>query len=278
MENKLSQIEKSKAFHQLHHQKQPLILPNIWDPFGAIVLEKLGYPAVATSSAAIALANGYPDGEKLPFDDLLKILKRIVNVVKVPVSADIETAYATNHETLAENIKKLIDTGIAGINYEDSHHTQPDLLSIDEQCKNLEIIKEAISKSGVDVFTNARIDVYIKTQLSQGEKLAEALKRGLAYKNTGADGLYPIILSNKRHIETIIKETQLPINLTFTSHLPDMRTLKEIGVARLSLATGYFKNTVLSMHDTAQKLLQVEDSYRADFPLISPDFMKDIVK
>ena len=100
------QREKENHFHKLHHNGGLLILPNIWDVLGASLLQDIGYPAVATSSSAIALSNGYQDGEKLPFEDLLKILTRISQGVNIPVSADVETAYASNNTELKENIKK----------------------------------------------------------------------------------------------------------------------------------------------------------------------------
>ena len=125
--------EKGKIFRDLHHNGKLLILPNIWEVSGAAMLEDIGYPAVATSSSAVAWSNGYDDGQKLPFNDLLHILRRIVSSVNIPVTADVESGYAKDKATLRENIKKLIDTGIAGINFEDSYHDEQKLIPIEEQ-------------------------------------------------------------------------------------------------------------------------------------------------
>ncbi len=251
------QSEKEKQLHQLHHNNQLLVLPNIWDPLGALLLESLGYKAIATASASIAFSNGYDDGEKIPFNDLLFILKKIVQSVKIPVTADIESGYAENNSTLKANIKKLIDAGIAGINFEDSRQDEQKLISIEEQCEKISLIKNTASAMGSSLFINARTDVFVKTNhLSDEQKLSETVKRGKAYKNAGADCFYPIAL--KESIATIIKEVSLPVNILLLPEIPDFTTLKEIGLARLSLGPGFLKTAINSMKNVAEKLLHFD--------------------
>ncbi|MBS1490387.1 MAG: isocitrate lyase/phosphoenolpyruvate mutase family protein [Bacteroidetes bacterium] len=272
------QTDKEKKFHRLHNTGHLLILPNIWDSLGAALLENLGYPAVATSSSAMALSNGYRDGEKLPFNELLHILKRITQSVKIPVSADVETAYATNHSVLKENIGKLIDTGIAGINYEDSKPGTTEMVSIKEQCENIKMIKETARQSGSSLFLNARIDVYIRgNHLSEEEKRTEVLQRGYAYKEAGADGLYPIFIKNKEHIEAISKETGLPINITLAPGIPDFNSLKTLGVSRVSLASGFLKNAVFTMKNIAEKLQRGEDVHETLQQTVSSDYLNNLL-
>lgn len=249
--------EKSERFHQLHHNGQLLVLPNIWDPFGAILLQDLGYPAVATSSSAMSWSQGFRDGEKLPFDALLLILKRIVQCVKIPVTADVETAYAANNLQLKDHIKKLIDTGIAGINFEDSRQDQPGLVPIEAQCEKINSIKKASIEAGSPLFLNARVDTYIKANyLTDEEKLKETLIRGKAYKAAGADGLYPILLKDQEPIKVVVQQTGLPVNLTMIPGLPDFEQLKTMGVARVSLASGFFKSAAFALKQTAETLLK----------------------
>lgn len=133
----ISQIEKAALFRQLHHSGKMLVLPNIWDPLGAIPLQSLDYPAVATASASIAYANGFPDGENIPFADLLLLLKKITGSVNVPVSADIESGYAENEDSLAENTRLLIDAGIVGINLEDSDCKTRRMQTLESQCNRI---------------------------------------------------------------------------------------------------------------------------------------------
>ncbi len=276
--NNISVTERQNIFHHLHTAEKVLLLPNIWDPLGAALLEKLGYPAVATSSSAMSLSNGYRDGEKLPFTDLLHILKRITATVNIPMSADIETAYARNNSELKENILKLTDTGISGINYEDSKHGESKMISISEQSEKISLIRKTVTGAGSRIFINARIDVYIKgNNLSDGEKLEEAIKRGKAYKEAGADGLYPILLKNKEHIKTIKHETGLPLNITFVDGIPDVDSIKSIGVDRISLASGFLKSTIYHMKDVAEKLLKQNDTTEIIRNMVSSEYLSELI-
>jgi len=239
------QSEKEKQFYQLHHNDRLLVLPNIWNPLGAMLLEDIGFKAVATASASIALSNGYQDGENIPFDELIAILKKIVSSVNIPVTADIESGYAKNNRELKENIKKLIDTGIVGINFEDSKHNEGSLFTKEEQAEKINVIKTTASAMGSALFINARTDVFIKEhRLSKEQKMAEAIARGKAYKEAGAGGFYPIFLKEKEDIKTIINEVELPVNILMVPGIPDFVSLKETGVARISLGPGFLKYAI----------------------------------
>lgn len=258
MQNNI-QPEKGNLLNMLHHNGKLLVLPNIWDPLGAVLLESLGYTAVATASASIAFSNGYKDGEKIPFKKLLRILRKIINSVTIPVTADIESGYAKNNAVLKENIKMLLDAGVAGINFEDTNKDDKTIISIEAQCKKLGLIRNTASKMGAPLFINARTDVYLKANdLSDEAKLAETIRRGKAYKNSGADCFYPISLTKKEQIETIIKEVGLPVNVLLLPGIPDFETLKIIGVARLSLGPGFLKTSINAMKNIAEKLLHNE--------------------
>lgn len=270
--------QRVETFHKLHHTGDLLILPNIWDPFGAKLLEKIGYPAVATSSSAVSLSQGYKDGEKLPFKNLLDILSRMVQCVNIPVTADVETAYASTDSQLEEHFRQLIDTGIAGINFEDSHHNESSLIDIKAQYKKIELIRQVCEKAGSDLFINARVDVYIKMHhLSKDEKRQEVIRRGKAYKEAGAHGLYPILLTDFNDIEAIVKETGLPVNVTMIPGLPGFDHLKKAGVQRVSLASGFFKNSVFMMKEVAEKLLKENASQDIFSKMVSSEFLNSIV-
>jgi 2-methylisocitrate lyase-like PEP mutase family enzyme len=272
------QPEKGKVLYNLHHNGKLLILPNVWEVSGAALLENIGYPAVATSSSAVANSNGYDDGEKIPFNDLLHILRRIVDAVNVPVTADIESGFAKDNITLAENMKRLINTGIAGINFEDSYHDEQKLIPVDEQSEKIFLIKKIASEMGMPLFINARIDVYIKnTSLSAEEKLSQTLQRAKAYKEAGAGCLYPITLKNTKDIETIIKEIGLPVNILLSAGVPDFDQLKKSGVARLSLGGNFIKFVINAMKNVGQKLLQNEGMNEIISNSVTTDFMSKLV-
>lgn len=277
-EQDTAQPDKGKLFNQLHHNGKLLVLPNVWDPLSAILLESLGYPAVATASASIALSNGYADGEKILFEELLAILRKIVNSVKIPVSADIESGYAKNNAELEENMKKLIDTGIAGINFEDSTHPESKLIATKEQCEKIAIIKKVAIEKGSSLFINARSDVYLRlSNLSEEEKLSESIARGKAYRDAGADGFYPIILKKKDAIETIIKEVGLPVNIILIPGIPDFATLKKIGLARLSLGPGFLKTAINAMKNVAERLLAYEGMNDVTNNPVTSDYLNDLI-
>jgi 2-methylisocitrate lyase-like PEP mutase family enzyme len=273
------QPAKGKILYDLHHNGKLLVLPNVWESLGAAMLEDIGYPAVATASGATAFSNGYHDGEKIPFNDLLNILQRIVNSVNVPVTADIESGYAGDNATLAENIRRVIGIGIAGINFEDSHHDEQKLIPIDEQCEKIFLIKKVSTEMGMPLFINARTDVYIKrNNLSDEEKLSQILLRGKAYKDAGANGLYPIFLKDKNAISTIIKEVDLPVNILLLPGIPNFNELKEIGVARLSLGPGFLKVAINAMKNVAEKLLNFDGMNEITQNPVSMDYLKSLIK
>lgn len=270
--------QKEKQLRQLHHNRELLVLPNVWSPLGAHLLEDLGYKAVATASASIALSNGYHDGENIPFEDVLSILQKIVKSVDIPVTADVESGYAKNNKELKENIKKLIDTGIAGINFEDSKHDQQKLFKKEEQAEKINLIKKTVSEMGSSLFINARTDVFIKgNNLSKEEKISEAIERGKLYKDAGADCFYPIFLKEKESIQTVIKEVSLPVNILILPGIPDFSTLKEIGVARISLGPGLLKYAVNSLKNIAQKLLDHEGMEEITTNPVTTDYLNQLI-
>src|SRR6267154_942733 len=145
----------AKTFHSLHEQNDILILANVWDAGSAKVIEDAGAKAIATSSAGVAWALGYPDGDILPPKMLADLTARITDAITVPLSVDIEGGYSKNPQKVAENLKAIIDAGAVGINIEDREGA-PELLA-----KEMEKARQAAERSGVDVFINARTDVYL---------------------------------------------------------------------------------------------------------------------
>ncbi len=279
MTNKDIQKTKAIQFHQLHHSGKMLVFPNIWDSLGAILLENLQYPAIATASASIAFTNGYNDGEHLPFNDLLIQLTKIVSSVNIPVTADIESGYATNGKQLEENIKRLIATGIVGINIEDTNKETGSLISTENQCENIRIIKNVSKEMGISLFINARTDVYIHgNEFETAEaKLEETLKRGLAYKNVGADCFYPIVMRQKQDIKRTVEQLQMPINILTLPGIPELNVLNEMGVARVSLGPSFLKIAIKAMKDMAMKLNNLEGLSEITGNEITTDSLKNLV-
>lgn len=279
MEYTNNQQIKAKQFHQLHHSGKMLIFPNVWDPLGAVLLENLHYPAIATASASIAYTNDYDDGEIMPFNDLLDLLTKITSSVNLPVTADIESGYASNNKQLEENVKQLIETGIVGINIEDTEKETNKLFTIEEQCEKIQLIREISEEIGVSLFINARTDIYIHGDAfkTPEAKLEETLKRGLAYKNAGADCFYPIVMRDEKHIRETVKQLQMPINILTLPGIPELNTLKEIGVARVSLGPSFLKIAIKAMKDLALNLKNYEGLSAITENEVTSDYLKSLV-
>src|SRR5438445_475428 len=125
--------QKALRLLELHHGSQPLVLINAWDAASAAMVEHCGLPAVATSSAALANALGFPDGQYLPWAQMLEAVARVCCAVKVPVTADIESGFAADVTALEKSITEIIKAGAVGVNLED---VMPKLQNADLQSAN----------------------------------------------------------------------------------------------------------------------------------------------
>jgi 2-methylisocitrate lyase-like PEP mutase family enzyme len=226
-------MSKTSVFRALHNQPgQPLLLPNIWDVGGAKLVESLGAKAVATTSAGVAWSLGWPDGNRLPVHLQARLATDIVKAVAVPVSIDLEAGYSDEPSIVRENLKGFLDAGIAGINIEDGTD-QPTLLA-----KKIETIKTLASSMNVDLFINARTDVFLQNLVPDEAKIKETLTRAAIYRSAGADGLFVPALAEPALIGQISAGTDLPVNLLAWPGLPRASDLAELGVRRLSAGSG----------------------------------------
>jgi 2-methylisocitrate lyase-like PEP mutase family enzyme len=226
-------MSKTDLFRSLHHfPDQPLLLPNIWDVGGAKLVESLGAKAVATTSAGVAWSLGYPDGNRLPIQRQARLAADIVKAVSVPVSIDIEAGYSDDPSIVGENLKAVLDAGINGINIEDGADP-PALLA-----SKIESIKSVAASMNVDVFINARTDVFLQNLVPDERKLEETLARAAIYRSAGADGLFVPALAESSQIAHITAGTDLPVNVLAWPGLPKVSDLAKVGVRRLSAGSG----------------------------------------
>lgn len=219
-------------FRKLHDNTTPLHLPNAWDAGSARLVESLGARAVATTSAGFAWALGYPDGRVLPFDEVRDEVRRMVRVLKVPLSVDVEHGYADDPETVADHVMQLVDLGIAGINIEDGRDPASLLAG------KIEAIRNALAKAGADLFVNARSDVFLASLVDREQQVDESIARGTLYASAGADGLFLPALKTLPEIERVTGAIGLPLNVMALPGLADGATLGKHGVRRLSAGSG----------------------------------------
>jgi 2-methylisocitrate lyase-like PEP mutase family enzyme len=244
--------QDASAFHALH--RDFLILPNAWDAASARITQDAGAKAVATSSAAVAWAHGYADGHHFPVAKLIAVVEEIARAVSVPITTDAEGGYSDDVRQTAENVAALIDAGAVGVNLEDGK--QPHELHV----KKIEAVREAASRAGVDLFINARTDVFLKKLVPPEEAVAETLRRARAIKSAGASGLFVPAAVKSEDIAAIAEGAGLPVNVMALPGVPNAAQLKELGVKRLSAATSIFNAAMAGAREAAEDFLATGDA------------------
>ncbi|NOT47981.1 MAG: isocitrate lyase/phosphoenolpyruvate mutase family protein, partial [Acidobacteria bacterium] len=227
------QHEMAKAFAALHVKGDPVIIFNVWDAGTARAAAEIGVSAVATGSYAVALANGFEDGEAVPLDLVLANLKRIVSTVDLPVSLDFEGGYAREQAELAENIKKVIEAGAIGINFEDRIVNGEGIYCVEEQAARIRAIRRAADELSIPLFINARTDVFLSRDTSTHSKdhLKQSIDRAHAYAEAGASGFFAPALIYPDFIDKLCAESPLPVNILVCPGVPASKHLADLGVA-----------------------------------------------
>jgi 2-methylisocitrate lyase-like PEP mutase family enzyme len=185
------QRKKAEALRALHQGPEVLVLANVWDAVSACIVEASGAKAIATSSAAIAFTLGYPDGEYISRREMLEAVARIVRVVSVPVTADLEAGYSDSLQEIEGLVHEMITAGAVGLNLEDGATDDPPYLRpLELQVEKIKTIKEVSGRAGVPSVINARTDVYLRKIGEPSARFAEAVSRGRAYREAGADCIF----------------------------------------------------------------------------------------
>ncbi len=254
MENTSIQIERAKEFSALHQQGDPVIIFNVWDAGTAKVAAEIGVKAVATGSYAVALANGFDDGEKIPLELVLANLKRIVGAVDLPVSLDFEGGYAREQDTLAENIKLVVEAGAVGINFEDRIVAGDGIYCVEEQVARIAAVRRAADELSIPLFINARTDIFLSRDTSKHteEHLQGAFERAHAYAEAGASGFFAPALINADFIERLCTESTIPVNILVWPGVPTSKQLADLGVARISYGGGSYRISMDAFKETGK--------------------------
>ncbi len=252
---KNTQQKKAEDFLSLHKQEKLLVLPNIWNPIGARILEAKGFPAAATASAAISSSLGYLDGEKIKLSTHLDIIGRIVKSVDIPITADIESGYASDIKSLRDSINKVIDTGVAGINLEDSMDEEGSLRNIEEQCERISTVREVAEGRGLHLVINARIDCFLSgNDKPVTEVITQVIRRAEKYLNSGADLVYPVGVLKLETITTLRKEINAPINILGSHRTIPLKTMQEIGINRVTFGPFVFRSALKKFVNIIEEL------------------------
>jgi len=226
----------SSAFQQfknLHQSNNLFVLPNAWDAKSGSLLQEQ-FSAIATSSAAVANSLGYEDGERMSFADYLFVIKRILSSIKVPLSVDMEMGYGSSDEEIYDNVLRLVNLGVAGINIEDSVVSNQKRFLKDAKSfsRTIDSIKNKLEASNLHLFINVRCDTYI---LNVENKQNETKYRLKIYEAAGADGIFLPCICNENDIAEAVNTTQLPVNVMCIPGLPGFDVLNKLGVKRVSM-------------------------------------------
>ena len=225
--------EKAEDFRRLHDRKGVLVLPNAWDVPSARVFEDEGFPAVATSSAGMLVSLGYPDGEGIPLGEFISAVGRLARVLSVPLSVDVIGGFGGRPEEVVRSVKAVVKAGAVGINIEDFFHESKTLLPVEKQVARLRALVR-LQMSGVPFVINARTDALRFARGDQDARIEEAIRRAEAYRDVGADCVYPMGLTGAESISRFVKALDFPTNVMVRKGLPPVQDLKRLGVARVS--------------------------------------------
>ncbi len=236
------QVERAQAFLAMHRGPGLLLLPNAWDVVSARLYEVEGFRAVATTSAGIAAALGFADGERMSLEDNLGVCRRIAEHLAVPVSVDLEAGYSGCLDGLAESIAKVISTGAVGINLEDGAKAgcggpeSGTLLDMSAQAERIATARKVADQAGVPLVINARTDVFLRPGEASEARLREAIERGNAYRDAGADCVFVPDggVLGEPEMATLVDRLAAPLNLLAGPKTPKVERLEALGVARLS--------------------------------------------
>lgn len=240
------------TFHALHEGF--LVLPNAWNAASARVMQEAGARAIATSSAAVAWSQGFADGHHFPPARLVAVIEDIARVVSVPITCDAEGGYSDDPKQAAEHIRALMGAGAVGINLEDG------ALAHELHLAKIEAIRSTAQRAGINLFINARTDVFLRQLAPPERAVEETLRRAAAIKNAGANGLFVPGVSRPADIAALANGADLPLNIMARPGVPSAPALRALGVQRLSAAAGVFHAAMAVAREAAAAFLAEGDS------------------
>ncbi len=252
----LSQKEKAEVFLKLHSGGRILVLPNAWDVVSARILEDLGYPAIATTSAGVAAVLGYPDGQHVHRDEMLESVQRIARAVHVPLTADMESGYGDSPEEVAETATAVLQAGAVGMNLEDVvDEAENSQVELPLQVEKIKAIRGASTSFGVHLVLNARTDIYLNHIGDPETAYERTVARLNAYRHGGADCLFAPGVGDQEIIAKVVAEVDGPLNILISPGCPTLKELQRIGVARATTGSSAMRATLGLLRRIGKELM-----------------------
>lgn len=244
------------AFRKLH-ESGCFVIPNPWDIGTTLYLRKLGFKALATTSAGFGFSRGLPDvSGALKRDMVLNHIIEIVAAADLPVNADYQSGYAQEPEGVAESVRLCIETGVAGLSIEDATgEPNSPLYELSEAVDRIRAARAAIDSSGADVLLTARAECFL---VGHPDPLRESIRRLQAYTEAGADVLYAPGLREREDIRAIVASViPKPVNVLMSSntglHVSD---LAELGVRRISVGSALARSAWAGFLRAAKRIAE----------------------
>jgi len=227
------------------------VLPNAWDAASARIFEDAGCSAIGTTSAGIAFALGYADGQHIPRDEMLEVVERIARAVSLPVTADVESGYGDPLKTA----KAVVQAGAVGMNLEDMNHhaknaSEP-LFALDKQVRAIQDIR-----SGTDLVINARTDIFLAGVGDAATRFERTIERLNAFLHAGADCAFAPGVRDAETIEALARDIRGPLNILASPDGPSIEELERMDVARVSVGSGIMRATLGLVRRIAGELHQ----------------------
>jgi 2-methylisocitrate lyase-like PEP mutase family enzyme len=244
-----TRVEKAGTLLALH-SGPGFVLPNAWDAGSARVLEQVGFPAIATTSAGIAWSCGVPDGGAMDRDRMLEHVAAIVAAVSVPVTADLEAGYGDTAADVGGTVARAVELGAVGANIEDA--AEGGLYAIAEAAERIAAARAA-APHGTFVL-NARTDTYFGH--TAGDTFAETVERAARYVEAGADCIFVPGVSDEDTIRRLAAAIPAPLNVVAgLASMTDAPTLFSLGVRRVSLGGSLARAMLSALERAGRELL-----------------------
>jgi 2-methylisocitrate lyase-like PEP mutase family enzyme len=256
----VKQAKKAEQLRKLHHGPQILILVNAWDVISARIVEDLGFPAVATTSAGVAAVLGYPDGQRTPRKEMLEFVARVARGVSVPVTADMEAGYGTTPPEMAEMAREVVAAGVVGLNLEDvTGDDESSQVEIGLQSEKIAAVRDASAAAGVPLAINARTDVYLMPIGPVETRFERTVERLRAYRKAGADCVFAPGIRDAETIGKLVRAVDAPLNILLQPGGPSVAELEKLGVARASIGSGAMRIALGTAQKVCKALLEHRD-------------------
>jgi 2-methylisocitrate lyase-like PEP mutase family enzyme len=248
--------DRARKLADLHVKGSPLILCSAWDAGSAKAIVQAGAEAIATSSWAVAHAVGYEDGEKIPKTIVEEVAAGIVEAVEVPVTVDFEGGYSEDNDELTKNIVRLLHLGVVGINLKDRIVNGSGLYSANRQAARIAAARRAAKQRCVELFINARTDLFLKNTDNHADYVEEAVQRAKIYADAGASGFFIPGLRQEALIARICESVSLPVNVMYDESLSSVERLTRLGVSRISYGNSPYIRAMEAVRKHAEEIFR----------------------